>query len=196
MMSFRQSRRILSPWLCTLVAGCLLSLSSTLPSSGLSYEKYDEHFEEYGERYLPEYDWKWFKAQGYQESRFDRKAVSSAGARGVMQIMPGTWREETRRLGIVASPNNARVNILVGINYMKRMVRFWKAPRTDLERLELAQASYNAGAGHILRAQGLCNQERVWKNISPCLVKVTGKSSEETVTYVKRIKRWYNGLIR
>jgi len=111
-----------------------------------------------------------------------------------MQIMPRTWSEETERLGIIASPFNPQVNILVGISYMKRMVRFWRAPRTDLERLELAQASYNAGAGNVLKAQMLCQNPSRWSSISQCMEKVTGKNSEETINYVKRIKRWMSEL--
>ena len=107
-----------------------------------------------------------------------------------MQVMPGTWADETERLGIAASPFNPHVNILVGIYYMKRMVKLWKAPRTDLERLELAQASYNAGAGNILKAQLLCGNKSKWNDIAPCLPRVTGTKSEETLNYVTRIMGW------
>lgn len=140
------------------------------------------------------YDWRWFKAQGIQESLLDPNAVSPAGAQGIMQIMPGTWADETERLGIIASPYNPKVSIYVGISYMKRMIRFWKAPRTELERLELAQASYNAGAGNIFRAQQRCGNAPTWKRISPCLVQVTGTHSSETLKYVTKIKEYFRKL--
>ena len=112
-----------------------------------------------------------------------------------MQVMPRTWEDITDQLGIIASPYNPKVNILVGAVYMNRMVRFWKAPRTNEERLQLAQASYNAGAGNILAAQIKCQNKPSWKSISPCLRKVTGKHSAETLAYVQRIKRWYDELV-
>ena len=174
----------------------LLSLFCTPLYSEYS-SSYDHYFERFGKSILPVYHWHWFKAQGIQESLLDPSAVSRAGARGIMQIMPGTWDEETRRLGIIASPHNPKANILVGISYMKRMVRFWRAPRSEGERLELAQASYNAGAGNILKAQVLCQNKSTWKEISPCLQRITGKrNSHETLGYVKRICRLYGNLKR
>jgi len=109
--------------------------------------------------------------------------------------MPGTWRDETERLGIIASRTNPKASILVGASYMKRMVRFWKAPRTDLERLELAQASYNAGAGSILSSQVLSGGASDWSSIHPYLEQVTGKkNAEQTRTYVQRIKYHYERI--
>ena len=178
----------------------LLLLSCSRPSSELSSdgsthrvaETVDDWFREYGAKSLPQYDWRWFKAQGSAESSLDPEAVSPAGAQGIMQIMPGTWRDLEEELGIIASPFNPKVNIRFGIHYMKKMVKFWKAPRTEHERLELAQASYNAGAGNILAAQRYCDDATTWSVISLCLPKVTGRKSVETVTYVKRIARYFH----
>lgn len=108
-----------------------------------------------------------------------------------MQIMPGTWRDLEEELGITASPFNEQVNIRFGLHYMRKMVKFWKAPRTEHERLELAQASYNAGPGNILKAQQRCENKNTWPLISPCLVQVTGTHSSETLNYVKRIARYF-----
>ncbi len=140
------------------------------------------------------YDWRWFKAQARAESNYDTNALSPAGAMGIMQIMPGTWQDIEEELGVYASPYNAKVNIRFGIYYMKKMVRFWKAPRSKGERLELAQASYNAGAGNILKAQKACGNGNVWALISPCLSAITGRHANETITYVKRIARYFNEL--
>lgn len=192
-MKSRKSPRRLRLLLSTSVCASLLLLSSSTLYSGY-YSDYDYYFRRSGKQ-LPMYDWRWFKAQGLQESLLDPKAVSPAGAKGIMQIMPGTWQDETDRLGIIASPFNARANIYVGVHYMKRMVRFWKAPRTHLERLELAQASYNAGAGNVLKAQTKCGNKRTWDGVRPCLKSVTGKLSEETLDYVRRIKAWFGVLV-
>jgi soluble lytic murein transglycosylase-like protein len=172
----------------------LLLLGCSPVYSDSSSKDYDKYFEKFGQIYLERYDWKWLKAQGLQESLLDPKAKSSAGAQGIMQIMPRTWREETEQLGIIASPYNERVNIQVGARYMRKMIRFWKAPRTEQHRLELAHASYNAGAGNILKSQQRCGG-MMWSEISPCLHQVTGsKNSNETILYVKRIRQWYIGF--
>lgn len=112
-----------------------------------------------------------------------------------MQVMPGTWADIEEALGIYASPYNAEVNIYFGIYYMRKMVKFWKAPRTEHERLELAQASYNAGAGNILKAQQRCGNKNTWPLISPCLVQVTGRHSFETLGYVQKIREHFLKLI-
>lgn len=189
-------RAMTSRWLFILVVASSLLLSSLPLYSGSFSSGYDRYFQKYGRIFAPEYDWRWWKAQAIQESFLDPEAVSPAGAQGLMQVMPGTWLDETERLGIIASPFNPKVNVMVGMSYMQRMLRFWKAPRPKGERLELAQASYNAGAGNILQAQIRCGNSRSWRDISPCLVQVTGRHSRETLGYVERIKRWYGELVR
>ena len=78
---------------------------------------------------------------------------------------------------------------------MKRMVRFWKAPRTQMQRLELAQASYNAGAGNILAAQVLAGGDSEWRQVQSYLEDVTGKAnSYETIRYVQKIRAHYEVL--
>lgn len=48
-------------------------------------------------------------------------ALSPAGAMGLMQLMPGTWAEMRRRLGLGADPYLPRDNILAGTFYLKLM---------------------------------------------------------------------------
>ena len=78
------------------------------------------------------------------ESCFDPKAVSVAGARGVMQLMPGTASE----LG-VRNSFDARSNITGGATYLARMLKLHKG------NLELALASYNAGPGAVAKHGGI-----------------------------------------
>lgn len=52
------------------------------------------------------------------------------------------------------------------------------------------QASYNAGAGNIIRAQRACNGARSWIQIRVCLPQITGHHSNETIQYVDLIHRW------
>lgn len=138
--------------------------------------------------------WLLWKAQLHQESRLDPAAVSPAGARGLAQFMPGTWRDVSLSLGIVGSPHDD-IAIEAGAYYMARLRHIWTAERTSLERNALAQASYNAGAGHIIKAQKLCGNARLWHTVSTCLHRVTGeKNAAETRTYVARIAAWWRQM--
>lgn len=82
-----------------------------------------------------------------QESRFDEQAISSAGARGLMQLMPATAKETARKIGIghqndwlTTRPDH---NIRLGSQYIQQMVN-----RYDGE-YALAAAAYNAGPGRV-----------------------------------------------
>ena len=78
------------------------------------------------------------------ESCFNRKAVSPAGAEGLMQLMPAT----ADRFG-VADSFNAKQNILAGSRYLK-----WLLKRYD-NNLKFAVAAYNAGEGRVDRYKGI-----------------------------------------
>jgi len=71
---------------------------------------------------------------------------------------------------------------------MGRLDGQWHSPRPRLERLKLAQASYNAGLGNILKAQKKCNGALLWAEIEPCL------GFSETRDYVILIDKHYKIL--
>ncbi|MEX0760402.1 MAG: lytic transglycosylase domain-containing protein, partial [Tistlia sp.] len=82
-----------------------------------------------------------------QESEFNTRAVSPAGARGLMQLMPGTAREVAGKLGLgysldllTADPD---YNIRLGRSYMSRMLS------RSGGYVPMAVASYNAGPGNV-----------------------------------------------
>jgi soluble lytic murein transglycosylase-like protein len=83
------------------------------------------------------------EAVAWQESRFNQAAVSPKGARGVMQLMPGT----ARTLGVDA--NDARANIEGGVVYLAQMLRRFEG---DIPR---ALAAYNAGPEAVQRYGGV-----------------------------------------
>lgn len=90
----------------------------------------------------------WSLAHGIarQESSFDRYAMSPVGARGMMQLMPGTAREQAGKLGLGYDPSRLtepNYNIMLGSAYFQRMLNMWDG------NVPLAVASYNAGAGNV-----------------------------------------------
>ncbi|MBV9528473.1 lytic transglycosylase domain-containing protein [Sphingomonas sp.] len=93
----------------------------------------------------------WSLAQGItrQESSFDPYAVSHAGAYGMMQLMPGTAREQAGKLGIGYDTSrlstDGSYNVMLGSAYFQRLLDTWGGS------VPLAVASYNAGSGNVRR---------------------------------------------
>jgi soluble lytic murein transglycosylase len=93
----------------------------------------------------------WALAHGItrQESSFDRAAISHAGARGLMQLMPGTAREQAGKIGLPYDfgrlTSDPAYNIMLGSSYFARLLDEWGG------HAPLAVASYNAGAGNVRR---------------------------------------------
>jgi soluble lytic murein transglycosylase len=80
-----------------------------------------------------------------QESAFDPGAVSSAGAMGLMQLMPATARDEAERLGLGAADSwSPATNILLGAAHLGRHLKAFT-------QVEKALAAYNAGGGSVRR---------------------------------------------
>jgi hypothetical protein len=116
---------------------------------------------------------------------------SPVGAQGLAQVMPGTFRDIMRETNIRGNPYDPYTNLMAGAYYMGKMRRIFRAPRPDVERHKLAAASYNAGAGHIIRAQALVGNPKEWKPVADVLPQITGRHAKETQNYVERIFRTY-----
>ena len=143
-----------------------------LLESGLGREilKYKPIIKKYSKRYG--FDWRLIAAQIVQESGFRIKARSHKGASGLMQLMPQTAREISRELDIQYIMRNPRENITAGIYHLHKQYRLF--PNADRNnRVKLALASYNAGAGRVFDAQDIARYYKrppnVWENVRPYL---------------------------
>ena len=182
------SRRALSFLAWLPVLACLFAIPDAATAGWTT--RFDPHFQKYSKRYFgADFDWRWWKAQAIAESGLDSTARIHCGAQGLMQIMPGTWEGIAPKLG-VTSPWLVKDNIQAGIYYDARMWAIWKAPRPLEERIAFTLASYNAGPGHIIKAQRLVDRERSndWAPVAAQLYLVTGRHAEETRNYVTRIQ--------
>lgn len=101
-----------------------------------------------------ESQWPLIHAVARQESQFDRTARSPVGASGLMQLMPGTAREQAGKLGLPYDParltEDTSYNIQLGSSYFQRIFGLYGS-------YPLAIAAYNAGPGNVnkwLRANG------------------------------------------
>jgi membrane-bound lytic murein transglycosylase F len=112
---------------------------------------YDELVRKYSDHYG--FDWRLVTAQMYQESKFDPKAKSHIGARGLMQLMPRTAKE----MG-VKDINDPASSIRGGIKYLDWLRDRFDADLVISDRLWFTLAAYNAGAGHVQDARRLAGQ--------------------------------------
>ena len=160
---------------------------------------YDDLIRQAVSTHLPaEYDWRLFKAQLYQESRFKPDAISPAGAVGIAQIMPKTWPKWSAKAGFKGyEMTDPEASIFTGACYLAWLIDEWSWPRPAIDRYCLAMASYNAGLGNILKAQKQSGDKLLYRDIMPHLHKVTGaKNAAETIGYSKNILNFWTAYVR
>jgi soluble lytic murein transglycosylase len=92
-------------------------------------------------------NWTMVHAITRQESQFADNAISYAGARGLMQLMPGTAREQAGKIGVqymsASLVTDPSYNIRLGDSYLQRMLNYYGGS------YPLAVAAYNAGPGNV-----------------------------------------------
>lgn len=113
---------------------------------------YDKFVRKYSQRYG--FDWRFITAQMFQESRFDPKAKSWVGARGLLQVMPRTARELE-----LTNLKDPATGIHAGVKYMAWLRDRFEGKVPATEARWFALAAYNAGYGHVLDARRLAKQQ-------------------------------------
>lgn len=167
--------------------------------TGGQISEYDELLKKYS--ITLNWDWRILASLIYQESQFDPKARSWAGARGLMQLMPAT-----AEMYGVDSLDDPYQNIEAGMKYLKWLDNYWSEEVPDsTERIKYVLGSYNIGLGHIIDAKNLAEKygadPQIWhgnveyyllqkskeKYFSDPVVKYGYCRGIETVNYVKEI---------
>lgn len=143
--------------------------------------RYDDLFKKYASRFG--LDWRLIAAQCWQESRFDPKARSWVGARGLMQVMPATGKE----MGFT-DLEDPDTGMHAGVRYLAMLVDRFDDHIPLEERIYFALASYNGGRGHILdamrlaRARGL-DPDRWFGNVEKCILLLENKAIARQARY-------------
>jgi len=155
------------------------------------FRKTIDFFKKYAGSY--DFDWLMIMALAYQESGLDQSRRSSAGAIGVMQLLPST------AAGHPVYINNIEVlenNIKAGIKYLRWIFDEYYIDTEDMDLLNkilFTFASYNAGPTRIiqLRSQTVkmgLDQNKWFNNVEVAAAKRIGR---ETVQYVSNIYKYW-----
>ncbi|PIQ11049.1 MAG: lytic transglycosylase F [Ignavibacteriales bacterium CG18_big_fil_WC_8_21_14_2_50_31_20] len=127
--------------------------------TGGNISEYDNLIKEYANTL--HWDWRLLASLIYQESQFRPNRTSTAGATGLMQLMPAT----AQKFGI-DSLSSTYDNLEAGVKYLKLLCKNWKAEIPDSsERMKFVMASYNIGQGHVEDARKLAEKYGADKNI-------------------------------
>ena len=162
-------------------------------ASGKDLKRFDEtaeFFRKYSEQY--DFNYLMMVAQGYQESRLDQSVRSSAGAVGIMQLLPSTAADPAVA---ITNIDAAEPNVHAGIKYMRWIVdNFFDDEDLDPMQLTLfAFASYNAGPSRIRNLRRKTEERGLDPNIWFNNVEVLASEDigRETVQYVSNIYKYY-----
>lgn len=166
---------------------------------------FDHLFKEYAAQYG--WDWRLLASQAYVESKFDSTAVSWAGARGLMQIMPRTAKGYGQSAKSVMKNDVAVETALKLLRDLDKQLAS-KVPDED-ERKKFVIASYNSGLAHVLDAIALAKKyglnpqkwdgnvakAMLWKSnpryYKDPVVKYGYSRGRETFDYVNRVYAYY-----
>lgn len=174
--------------------------------NGRSVSPFDDLFKKYAENY--NWDWKLLASQAYVESKFDSTAVSWAGARGMMQIMPRTAKGYGQSAKSMMKNDVAVETALKLLRDLDKQLKN-KVP-DDAERKKFVIAAYNSGLAHVYDAIALAkkyglNPKKWDNNVAKAIlwksnpkyykdpvVKFGYSRGRETYDYVNRVYKFYS----
>ncbi len=166
---------------------------------------YDNLFKKYAKEIG--WDWRLLAAQAYTESGFDTTAVSWAGAKGLMQLMPRTATSFGLPIDKISNPE---LNIKAAVKAIKSIDNSLKVKISDpTERIKFILAAYNSGIAHVYDAIALAakygKSPNIWTDnvrefillksrpeyYNDPIVKYGYFRGNQTVEYVDKVLRVY-----
>jgi membrane-bound lytic murein transglycosylase MltF len=162
--------------------------------------RYDPIFRKYAKRYFGiGFDWRLLKAQAMAESQLNPDARSQVGARGLMQLMPATFKNIQSQRPEFHSIDDPEWNIAAGVMHDRYLWKIWDGTIPEAQRAPFMFGSYNAGEGTITRAAAIARAKQLdhtrWATIEQVAPTVPRWRWRETVGYVRRIDEGYQRLI-
>jgi len=144
-------------------------------------------------------DWKLVKAVAITESSLNPMAVSSCGAKGLMQLMDPTARD--MKVIQVFDPEE---NIRGGVKYLDWLWMYFYGKDPIKNKMEFILASYNGGFGYIREATHLAINENKdpesWDEVKgmlwrkDCVVSGKRPKAGQIVAYVDKVMKKYEEL--
>ena len=154
------------------------------------FNSYSDMFRKFAGDY--DLDWLALISQGYQESGLDQSVKSSAGAIGIMQLLPSTAKSPEVN---IADIHLAKKNIQAGSKYMRFLIdNYFNDPKMDpTARFDFALAAYNAGPNRIQRlrkkAASLGYDANKWfGHVERVVLRAVGR---QPVDYVANINKYF-----
>lgn len=166
--------------------------------------KYQDMFEQAGEKFG--IDWRLLAAVSYQESHWDRYAVSPTDVKGLMMLTNNTAKQMK-----VANREDPAQSIEGGAGYLMSIKKRLPKRIVEPDRTWLALASYNVGLGHVEDARKLTQASGgnpdLWTDVKARLPLLSKRKwykktrygyarGGQSVHYVQNIRRYYDILLQ
>ena len=164
---------------------------------------YEFYFKSYSKKY--KHDWRLLASVGYQESRWNKDAISYTGVKGIMMLTKNTSIDMK-----IDDRTDPKDSIYGGAKYLRKMLDKIPDQINQEDKIWYAVAAYNIGFGHVIDAIDMAKRDNKiisdWESLKPYLLKLSQSKyykktkygyarGWETVKYVQNIRQYYDILV-
>ena len=151
------------------------------------------------------HDWRLLASVGYQESRWNKDAISYTGVKGIMMLTKNTSIDMK-----IDDRTDPKDSIYGGAKYLRKMLDKIPDQINQEDKIWYAVAAYNIGFGHVIDAIDMAKKDNKiisdWESLKPYLLKLSQSKyykktkygyarGWETVKYVQNIRQYYDILV-